>query len=84
MMNNQTPDPSKFTEEGIANTLKQMQELQQRDAQRAASILTPAQLDQFTKFQDQMNGMQAAGLKMAAQMFGNKSAAPAPAAGTSP
>ena len=84
MVNNQTPDPSKFTEEGIADTLKQMQELQQRDAQRAASILTPAQLDQFTKFQEQMNGMQEAGLKMAAQMFGNKSATPAPTAGTSP
>jgi hypothetical protein len=80
MLNNQnnTPDPSKFTEEGIADTLKQMEALQQRDAQRAATILTPAQLDQFTKFQQQMNSIAAAGMKMAAQMLGNKGAAPAP------
>jgi len=81
---NNTPDPSKFSEEGIAEALKQMEALQQRDAARAATILTPAQLDQFTKFQQQMNGMAAAGMKMAAQMFGNKNAAPAPAAGTGP
>ncbi len=84
MMNNQSPDPSKFTEESIAEALKQMEQLQQRDAERAAAILTPAQLDQFTKFQQQMNSMAAAGMKMAAQMFGNKSAAPAPAASTGP
>src|ERR1017187_617655 len=84
MMNNQTPDPSKFTEEGIAEALKQMEALQQRDAERAAAILTPAQLEQFTKFQQQMSSMAAAGMKMAVQMFGNKNAAPAPAAGTGP
>jgi hypothetical protein len=78
-LNNQTPDPSKFTEEGIAEALKQMEALQQRDAERAATILTPVQLDQFTKFQQQMNGMAAAGMKMAGQMFGNKNATPAPA-----
>jgi hypothetical protein len=83
-LNNQTPDPSKFTEQGIADTLKQMQDLQQRDTDRAAAILTPEQLDQFTKFQQQMNGMTAAGMKMAAQMFGNKNAAPAPGANTGP
>jgi hypothetical protein len=83
-INNQTPDPSKFTEEGIADTLKQMQELQQRDTDRAAAILTPTQLDQFTKFQQQMNGMAAAGMKMAAQMFGYESAAPASATSTGP
>ena len=83
-LNNQTPDPSKFTEEGIADTLKQMDQLQQRNAERAASILTPTQLDQFTKFQQQMNSMAAVGMKMAAQMFGNKGAAPAPAASPSP
>jgi hypothetical protein len=84
MVNNQSPDPSKFTEEGIAEALKQMEQLQQRDAERAATILTPAQLDQFTKFQQQMNSMAAAGMKMAVQMFGNKNAAPAPATNTSP
>ncbi len=84
MLNSQTADPSKLTEEGMAETVKQMDTLQQRDAERAATILTPAQLDQFTKFQQQMNGMAVAGMKMAAQMFGNKNAAPAPAAGTGP
>ncbi len=79
---NQSADPSKFTEEGIAEALKQMEALQQRDAERAAAILTPAQLDQFTKFQQQMTSMAGASMKMAAQMFGNKTAAPAPAAGT--
>jgi hypothetical protein len=79
-LNNQSPDPSKFTDQGIADTLKQMQDLQQRDTDRAAAILTPTQLDQFTKFQQQMNGIAAASMKMAAQMFGNKSAAPASAA----
>jgi hypothetical protein len=81
---NQTADPSKFTEEGIAEALKQMEQLQQRNAERATAILTPAQLEQFTKFQQQMNSMAAAGMKMAAQMFGNKNAAPAPAAGPGP
>ena len=84
MMNNQSPDPSKFTEEGIAEALKQMEALQQRDAERAAAILTPAQLEQFTKFQQQMSTMAAASMKMAAQMFGSKNAAPAPAASPSP
>jgi hypothetical protein len=84
MMNNQSADPSKFTEEGIAEALKQMEALQQRDAERAATILTPAQLEQFTKFQQQMNGMAAASMKMAVQMFGNKNAAPAPAASPGP
>lgn len=79
-LNNQSPDPSRFTDQGIADALKQMQDLQQRDTDRAAAILTPTQLDQFTKFQQQMNGMAAMGMKMAGQMFGNKSAAPAPAA----
>ncbi len=83
-LNNQTPDPSKFTDEGIADTLKQMDALQQRDAERAATILTPTQLDQFTKFQQQMNSMAAAGMKMAGQMFGNKGTAPAPVAATGP
>jgi hypothetical protein len=81
---NQSADPSKFTEESIAEAMKQMEQLQQRDAQRAATILTPAQLEQFTKFQEQMNSMAVAGMKMAQQMFGNKNAAPAPAAGTGP
>jgi RNA polymerase sigma factor (sigma-70 family) len=79
LMNNKSPDPSQFTEENIAEALKQMEQLQQRYAERAAAILTPAQLEQFTKWQQQISTMQAAGLKMAAQMFGSKPAQPAPA-----
>ena len=79
LMNNKAPDPSQLTEENIAEALKQMEQLQKRYAERAAAILTPAQLEQFTKWQQQLSAMQAAGLKMASQMFGNKAALPPPA-----
>jgi hypothetical protein len=82
LMNNQNPDPSQFTDERIAEATKQMEQLQQRYAERAASILTPAQQTQFTTFVHQMGSMQAAGLKMAAQMFGNKGTSPPPPAST--
>ena len=75
LMNNQNPDPSQLTEERIAELEKQMEQLQQKYAARAAGILTPAQLEQFTKWQQQWNAMQMAGLKMSAQMFGNKPSA---------
>jgi hypothetical protein len=58
--------------------------LQKKYADRAAGILNPSQLDQFTKWQQQWNTMQMAGLKMAVQMFGNKGATQAPAASQSP
>lgn len=70
LLNTQTPDPSQLTEAHIAELQKQLEELQQRYADRAAAILTPAQLEQFTRFEKQMSAMQAASLKMAAQMFG--------------
>jgi hypothetical protein len=75
LMNNKTPDPSQLTEERIAEALKEIEQLQQRYAERAAAILSAAQLEQFTKWQQQWSTMQAAGLKMAAAMFGNRSAA---------
>jgi len=84
LMNSQSADPSQFSEERIAETLKQMEQLQQRYAERATTILTPTQLDQFTKFEQQMSSVQEAGMKMAAQMFGNKGAAAAPAPSTAP
>ena len=74
LMKSQNSDPSQFTEERIAELTKQMDQMQQVYANRAAAILTPAQLEQFTKWQQQMSAMRAAGLKMAAQMFGNKGA----------
>jgi hypothetical protein len=84
LMNNQNPDPSQMTEERIAELEKQMEQLRQKYAERAAGILTPAQLEQFTKWQKQWNAMQMAGLKMSAQMFGNKPSAPAPARSPTP
>ncbi len=86
LLNSQTRDPSQLTEDGIAQALKAQEQLQKQYADSAASILTPAQLDQFTKFQQQMSAMQAAGMKMAGQMFGqkNSNSAPAPNAGPAP
>jgi len=78
LMNNKTADPSQFTPERIDEALKQMELLQQHYADRAGTILSPVQLDQFTKWLQQLNTMQAAGMKMAAQMFGNKAKEPAP------
>jgi hypothetical protein len=78
--NVQVTDPSQFTDQAIADATKQLEQLQQRYAERAASILTPTQLTQFTAFQQQMSSMQAASIKMAAQMFGNKGAPPPPPA----
>jgi hypothetical protein len=74
----QNTDPSQMTEESINDALKQLEQLQKRYADRAAAILTPAQLEQFTKFQQHWSKMSAAGLKMAQTMFGNKAAPPAP------
>ncbi len=68
----QAPDPAQMTEEKIAQTLQQMEQLQQRNLARAATILTPAQLEQFKQYQKQMANMQSMGLKMAAQMFGQQ------------
>jgi hypothetical protein len=86
LLNGQSRDPSQLTEDGIAQALKLQEQLQKQYADSAASILTPAQLDQFTKFQQQMSAMQAAGMKMAAQMFGqNKpNTSPAPNPGSRP
>jgi len=77
LLNTQTPGPQQFSEDQVAATLKQMDQLQQRYATRAATILTPAQLEQFVKFQGQFRAMQEAGMKMAAQMFSAKGSAPA-------
>jgi hypothetical protein len=77
MINSQVPGPQQFSEERVAETLKQLDQLQQRNVTRAATILTPAQLDQFVKYQSQQRSMQEMGMKMAAQMFSTKGAAPA-------
>jgi len=75
----QPPDPSRLTEEQINATLQQMEQLQQRNLARAAAILTPTQLEQYKQYQKQMANLQAMGLKIAAQMFGQpKSSAGTP------
>ena len=79
---NQTLDQtlaSHFSEEGIAEQIKQMEQLQQAYVNRAAAILTPAQLEQFTQWEQQQSATQAAQMKMAAQMFRNKGASQPPA-----
>jgi hypothetical protein len=76
----QPPDPVQFSEEQIAKTVQQMEQLQQRSLARAETILNPAQLEQYRQYQKQMANMQTMGLKMAAQLFGQpKPAAAAPA-----
>jgi hypothetical protein len=79
LLNNRNADPSQLTEENIAGAMKQMEQLQQVYAEQAKGILTPAQYEQFIQWQQQMSSMQAAAMKMAAQMFGNKPAPQPPA-----
>jgi hypothetical protein len=83
LLSGQTRDPSQLTEDRMAQALKDQEQLQKQNADSATAILSPAQLEQFTKFQQQMSAMQAAGMKMAAQMFGNKGTPQAPAANPS-
>jgi hypothetical protein len=66
----QSADPTQLTEARIAETLKQMEALQKRYAESAATVLSEAQLARFKQWQQQMAAMQQAGLKMSAQMFG--------------
>ena len=75
---NQSADPSQLTQEHVAESLKQLELLQQKYAEGAATILNDAQLERFKQWQEQMAAMQRAGLSMAAQMFGQgKADAPA-------
>ena len=71
---NQSSDPTQLTEERIAETLKQMETLQQGYAEAAATVLNAEQLERFKQWQQQMAAMQRAGLNMAAQMFNPKKA----------
>ena len=68
------PDPEQMIrrtspKKGLPEQLKQMEQLQQAYVNRAATILTPAQLEQFTQWEQQQSTMQSAGIKMAAQML---------------
>lgn len=68
--NSQTPDPSMFSEERIAEAMRQLETSQKAAAERAGTILGAAQMEQFKTWQKQMADMQRLGLNMAAQMFG--------------
>lgn len=75
-MQKSNPDPAKFTEEGMAEMQKQLEQLQDKYLQSAAKILNTTQLEQFKKSMEQQRAMQAMGLKMAAQMFGQQKQSP--------
>ena len=76
-------DPSQLTEERIAETLKQLDQLRGRCIERAAAILTRPQFEKYVESQERWSAMQAAGLRMASQMFGGAPGQPAPASGQS-
>ncbi len=69
---NANTDPTKFTGDGIAAMQKQLDQLQDKYLQTAGNILSAPQLEQFKKSLEQQRAMQAMGLKMAAQMFGEQ------------
>lgn len=70
----QITDPSQLTQESIAKLVEETARLQSQYTARAATILTPAQLEQFMASQRQQQAMQEMGMKMAAQMFGQSGA----------
>jgi len=64
---------SYFTEEKIAKFYEESEQLNQRYLERAKTVLTPEQIDPFTKFLNSQRELQKAGFKMAMTMFGQKS-----------
>ena len=64
---------SYFTEDKINKFYQESEELNQHYLDRAKTILTPEQVDPFTKFLNSQREMQKAGFKMAMTMFGQKS-----------
>jgi hypothetical protein len=72
----QMQDPSQFTPENITQLLEESAKLQEKYVTKAATILTPPQLEQFKANQKQQRAMQEMGMKMAEKMFGQGKAAP--------
>jgi hypothetical protein len=68
---NSNPDPSKLTGAAIDSYLQQEAQLQSQIADRAASILTPEQLEVFKQNQANQLQMQKVGMSMARQMMGS-------------
>lgn len=65
-------DPEQLTPELISKLLAEQAKLQEQYTVRAATILTPSQLEQFKASQKQQQAMQEMGMKMAAKMFGQR------------
>jgi len=63
---------SYFTDETIDQYLKELGELNQHYLDRLKGILTPEQIDPFTKFLNSQRELQKAGFKMAMTMFGGQ------------
>jgi hypothetical protein len=68
------------SEESMKQHLKWQEDLNQRVQVRAAQVLNPAQLEEFTEFQSAQLKMQQMGLKMAKEMFGGSKDRTPPAA----
>ena len=68
-------DPTLFTEDKIAKYLQEAGQLEQKCLTRASGMLSAAQVEQFKRSQEQQRAMQEMGLRMAAQMFGQGTAA---------
>lgn len=63
---------SYFTDEKINQYLQELGELNQHYLDRVKTILTPEQIDPFTKFLNSQRELQKAGFKMAMTMFGGQ------------
>jgi hypothetical protein len=66
-----------MTSENIDKQIQWMKDYNKRVAARASQFLTPEQLKSYIAMQEQQAAMQQMGLKMAKEMFGGKSSAPA-------
>jgi uncharacterized protein YxeA len=64
---------SYFTEERINKFYEESEQLNQRYLERAKNVLTPEQIDPFTKFLSSQRELQKASFRMAMTMFGQKS-----------
>ena len=68
-----TFDPSVFTEEAMARHMDEMTQVQEKYIARARDLLSEAQMNQFLNSLEQQRVMQEAAMKMAIQMFSTSS-----------
>lgn len=69
----QMPDPTQFTEAAMKEAANQMNAVDSQYVATASTILSPTQMEQFRKMNDQQRQMREMGMKFAAQMFGGGS-----------